>query len=72
MNTILWIVQIILGIKLLTVTYTHGLRQSKTEMQTAILKMGSLARHLHYLIAAFSFIGMLGIILPGFLQTLLS
>ena len=69
MNTLLWIIQIILGIKLLTVTYTHGLRQSKTEMQTAIKKMGVMSRPIHYLIAFSTFIGTLGILLPGILHT---
>lgn len=67
MNNLLWIIQIILSIKLLTVTYTHGLRQSKLEMREAIQKMGTISRPIHYLIAACTFIGTLGLILPGFL-----
>lgn len=39
MTTALWIIQVILGIKLLSVAYTHGLRQSQPTMQDAIQKM---------------------------------
>ena len=65
MNIVLWIVQVILGIKLLSVSYTHGLRQSQPLMQDAIRKMGSFARPLHYGIAFAAFIGALGLTLPG-------
>lgn len=69
MNTLLWAIQVILGIKLLTVSYTHGLRQSKTEMHEAIQKMGLSIRPLLFLIAACTFMGTLGIILPGILHS---
>jgi hypothetical protein len=67
MNTVLWILQIILGIKLLSVSYTHGLRQSQPTMQDAIWKMGNFARPLHYAIALAAFIGAVGLTLPGVL-----
>jgi len=67
MNTALWIIQIILGIKLITVSYTHGLRQSQPTMQEAIQKMGNLAQPLLYIIVVCTFIGTIGLILPGFL-----
>ena len=67
MNIVLWIIQIILGIKLITVSYTHGLRQSQPTMQEAIQKMGKLSRPLLAIIAACTFIGTLGLILPGLL-----
>ena len=67
MNVALWIIQIILGIKMITVTYTHGLRQSQPTMQEAIQKMGMFSK-LWLNLAAFStFIGTLGLILPGVL-----
>lgn len=46
MTTVLWMIQVILGIKLLSVSYTHGLRQSQLTMQDAIQKMERLARPL--------------------------
>jgi hypothetical protein len=65
MNTLLWIVQIILGIKLLSVSYSHGLRQSQPIMQDAIRRLGSFAQPLHYGIAFAAFVGALGLTLPG-------
>lgn len=65
MNTALWIIQIILGIKLLSVAQTHGLRQSQPTMQDAIRKMGNVARPLHYGIAFASLAGAVGLTLPG-------
>lgn len=67
MNTILWIIQIILGIKLITVTFTHGFRQSASSMQDAMQRMGKGSQPLHYIIALCTFIGTLGLILPGLL-----
>lgn len=68
MNTALWALQLILGIKLLSVSYTHGLRPSQPTMQDAIRKMGLLARPLHSAIALVAFLGTLGLILPGALK----
>ena len=65
MNTALWIIQIILGIKLLSVAQTHGLRQSQPTMQDAIRRMGNVARPLHYGIAFAAFAGAVGLTLPG-------
>jgi putative oxidoreductase len=67
MDIALWIIQVILGIKLLTVSYTHGLRQSQPTLQEAIQKLGRLSRPLLFLVAIGAFIGTLGLILPGFL-----
>jgi hypothetical protein len=67
MNTALWIIQIILGIKLITVSYTHGLRQSQSTMQAALQKMGKVSQPLLNMIAICTFIGTLGLILPGVL-----
>lgn len=41
MNTFLWILQIILGIKFVSVAYTHGFRRDKAEMQQAMKKLGA-------------------------------
>ena len=67
MSTILWIIQIILGIKLLTVSYTHGLRQSQPTMQDAMAHFGRFARPTLYAIAIITFAGAVGLILPGIL-----
>lgn len=65
MNIALWIIQIILGIKLVTVSYTHGLRQSQPTMQAAIQKRGGDSKPLLYTIAVCTFLGTIGLILPG-------
>ena len=65
MNIALWVVQIILAIKLITVSYTHGLRQSQPSMQEAIQKMGRFSQPLLYIVAACTFIGTMGLILPA-------
>jgi hypothetical protein len=65
MNILLWAIQIILGIKLMTVTYTHGLSQYRETMQAAIQKMGKASRAVLYGIAICTLCGTLGLILPG-------
>jgi len=67
MNTALWIIQIILGIKLISVSHTHGFRQSQPTMQEAIRRMGRFSQPLLYMIAVCTFAGAMGLILPGFL-----
>jgi hypothetical protein len=68
MSTVLWVIQIILGIKLITVSYTHGLNQSKSTIQAAMQKMGNLSRPLLYTIAVCTFLGTMGLILPEVLK----
>jgi hypothetical protein len=68
MTIILWIVQAILAIKLITVTYSHGLGQGQETMHQAMEKMGTRARAWHGLIAIFAFIATAGLILPGLLK----
>ncbi len=69
MNIVLWIVQIILGIKLVTASVTHGLQQSKPTMQEAAQIMGRAARPLHVATALLTLLGTLGLLLPGLLHT---
>lgn len=69
MDSALWIVQIILSIKLITVAYTHGLRQSQPTMREAIQKLGKISQPLLYITAMCTFIGTLGLILPGIFGT---
>ena len=68
-NTALWIIQIILGVKLITISYTHGLRQSQSAMQEAIQKLGGFSKPLLYTVALCTFIGTAGLILPGVLES---
>ena len=67
MNIILWIVQAILAIKLTTVTLTHGLQPNKPTIQEAGRQMGRAAKPLLVVIAAWTLLGTLGLILPGLL-----
>ena len=67
MDMALWIIQIILSIKLLTVSYTHGIRQSQPTMQEAIQKLGKFSQPLLYIISACTFIGAVILALAGVL-----
>lgn len=67
MNTFLWALQIILAVKLLTITLNHGLQQGKPSMQEAVQKMGPFSPALLIGVAAAAFLGALGLILPGLL-----
>lgn len=65
MNIVLWIIQIILAIKFITITYTHGLYKSKSTMKDAIQRIGKPALPLLNTISILTFIGALGLILPA-------
>jgi hypothetical protein len=65
MDIILWITQIILAIKLLSVAYSHGLRQDQAKMQAGIRRMGGPARPVLYAVAAGSLILGIGLIIPA-------
>jgi hypothetical protein len=65
MNVAIWIIQILLGIKLISVSYTHGLRQTQPTMRQAIQKMGKFSQQLLYISATGAFIGSVGLILPA-------
>lgn len=54
MNIVLWIIQAILAIKLVTVVITHGFQQSKSTMQEAIGKSGGNPKPLLYGVAMVS------------------
>ncbi|MGB7537473.1 MAG: DoxX family protein [Anaerolineales bacterium] len=64
MNIILWIIQIILAIKLLSVAYSHGLRQDQTKIQAGIRRMGGASRPVLYAVAIASLLLGAGLILP--------
>ncbi|MGD0707833.1 MAG: DoxX family protein [Anaerolineaceae bacterium] len=65
MNLILWIVQIILAIKFLSVVFSHGFRQGQDKMRQGIQKMGTATPLLLAIIATILFLGGAGLILPG-------
>ena len=65
MNIVLWILQIVLGLKFVSVAYTHGLRPDETKMQQGVQRLGTLARPLLTLIALCAFLGAVGLILPA-------
>ncbi len=67
MNILLWIIQGILAIKLITVTLTHGLQPKKPTIQEAGRRMGKAAKPLLVVVAAWTLLGTLGLILPGLL-----
>ena len=65
MNVILWALQIVLAVKLVSVTYTHGIRPDQTKMQRGIQRLGTAARPLLSLIALCALLGAAGLILPA-------
>jgi hypothetical protein len=67
MDMALWIIQIILSIKLITVSYTHGLRQSQPTMQEAIQKLGKFSKPLLTIISVCTLIGAGILVLAGVL-----
>jgi hypothetical protein len=68
MNIFLWVIQAILAIKLLTTAFSHGLVQSRPEMQVAMQKLGGSSHPLLILTGLAAFLGVLGLILPGLLH----
>ena len=65
LNIVLWVVQIALAMKFVSVSYSHGLRQSQSEMQQAIKRMGEYSQNLLYVIAVLTFFGGVGLVLPA-------
>lgn len=65
MNIVLWALQIVLALKFVSVTYTHGLRPDEAKMQRGVQRLGAPARPLLTLIALCTFLGAVGLILPA-------
>ena len=65
MNIVLWALQIVLAMKFVSVTYTHGLHPDETKMQRGVQRLGTLARPLLTLIALCAFLGGVSLILPA-------
>jgi hypothetical protein len=64
-NTFLWILQIILCIKFVSVAYTHGFRRDKAEMQQAMGKLGPAAPLVLTLVTVVMFLSGVGLIAPA-------
>ena len=65
MNTLLWALQIILAIKLFTVTFNHGLRPDPVKMQRGRDRFGSATRPLLSVIAVCALLAGLALVLPA-------
>jgi uncharacterized membrane protein YphA (DoxX/SURF4 family) len=65
MNILLWILQIALAGKFVSVGYTHGVRPDPTKMQPGIERLGSAARPLLIVITLLTFLGAIALILPA-------
>ena len=65
MNTLLWALQIVLCIKLVSVAFTHGLRGDQTKMREASRKLGGTAGPLHTITAIASLVVAAGLLLPA-------
>jgi hypothetical protein len=65
MNTVLWAVQIVLAVKLVSVAYSHALRPDQTKMQRGLDRLGATARPLLILISLGSVLGAASLILPA-------
>jgi isoprenylcysteine carboxyl methyltransferase (ICMT) family protein YpbQ len=64
-NTVLWILQIALCLKFVSVAYTHGFRTDQAKWQQGMQRFGAAARPLLVLIALLAFLSGLGLILPA-------
>ncbi len=71
MDIVLWIVQAIISIKLLSVAFTHGVQHPKKEMEQAIQNMGRAAKPVLIGTAILVFLGCIGLVLPGVISKLL-
>jgi hypothetical protein len=65
MNIILWVIQVILCVKFLSVAYSHGLQRNNTEMDLSISKFGKYGPQLHKTIAAITFLVSIAILVPA-------
>ena len=65
MNIVLWILQVVLAVKFVSVAFTHGLRPDPAKMQRGSQRFGAAARPLLILIALGAFLGAVALILPA-------
>lgn len=69
MNKFLWILQILLCIKLISTSLSHGILQNKPAMQESIGQLGTSGRPLMWIIAVILLISSLGLVLPVITKT---
>ena len=65
MNTVLWILQVVLCLKFASVAYTHGFRTNQAKWQRGMQRFGTAARPLLALIAVLVLLGSAGLVLPA-------
>lgn len=65
MNIFLWALQIILAIKLLTVTFNHTFFPDETKMQPGVRRFGAARRPLLILVGMLALLGAAGLLLPA-------
>jgi VIT1/CCC1 family predicted Fe2+/Mn2+ transporter len=70
MNILLWVLQIALAVKFLSVAYTHALRPDPEKMRRGNERFGATARPLLILIGLGALLGAVGLVLPAATGTL--
>ncbi len=70
MNTVLWILQLVLCLKFLTVVFNHGIRPDTAKMQRGNQHLGTATRPILIFIALLALLGSLGLVLPFFIRSL--
>jgi hypothetical protein len=70
MNVVLWILQVVLALKFLSVTVSHGLRPNATQMAPGVARLGSWARPVLILTAVGTFLAGVALVLPAALGVL--
>jgi hypothetical protein len=65
MNILLWALQMILSIKLLTVTLNHAIAPDDAKMQPGVRRFGAARRPLLILVGLLALLGAAGLLLPG-------
>lgn len=65
MNIVLWVLQIALCLKLVSVAYSHGLRMDQSKMQQGMDRMGVVAQPLLIFSALCAFLSGIALILPA-------
>lgn len=65
MDTLLWVIQIVLAIKFISSAFTHAFQHGKQTMQKAIDKLGGTAKPVLAIDSTLMVLGSLGLTLPG-------
>jgi hypothetical protein len=65
MNILLWALQVILAIKLLTAAFNHGLRPDPSKMKGGMQSLGALTGPLLKVVALVALLTALGLVLPA-------